>query len=322
MDPVLADLLARKPRVRRQHFVPRFYLEYFADPATRKLAVFMCDRGEIRKRPATPRSVCYAPYFYGMKSGDADETAQLTEIMLEDLENQIAPITKRNIARLHGNERVGGRDKWNLAFLMSMLWIRGPVMREMIRKRREEFTKQTASIVMALKGQSFFDEMEEELGSEIPAEAREKVLKTVQGGDYELHWSNREHLLMLGKIPNYASVFASCNWRVFISKCGKSFITSDDPLIVISPEPEGPFGATFYDRTYYFSLTPDICIVAHGAADKRSKPLVRKTLMPGPSSEHLVLRINSTVATYAKSYAYARDRDSLQDIIDATPPGS
>lgn len=319
MDPVLAELLARKPHVRRQHFVPQFYLRHFVSPKSKKLEVLVCERGQIRTRPATPRSVCYAPYFYGMKAGTADEAAQLTEIMLEDLENQIAPIIRRNIERILSNSPITPQDKWNLAFLMSMLWIRGPAMREMIRTQREAVQKQLIAMTVALKGEQLLDEIDEELGQVSTTEMRKKVIEFATSGDYELHWNNRSHLLMLGKIPNFASVFASCNWCVYISKSPKKFITSDDPVSVVAGEEAYLFGATFYDRTYYFPLTPEICIVAHGHADPQGKSLVRRTLLPGAESDHLILRINSTTATFATSYAYAQSKQSLLDILDATP---
>lgn len=91
LDPDLADALSRKRHVRRQHYVPQFYLRNFAD-GSGTLAVMDLDQGELLRKRHSPRSVCYADYFYAEKTGTPDLASQVTELAMEELEDKIAPL--------------------------------------------------------------------------------------------------------------------------------------------------------------------------------------------------------------------------------------
>jgi hypothetical protein len=94
-------------------------------------------------------------------------------------------------------------------------------------------------------------------------------------------------------------------------------------VIELFPEWAGKFyyGPTFLQRTHQFSMTPEILIIATAP---RNPPAIgevkRKTLFDNPEHNTKILELNFQHPRNAIAYAYATDRNSLQDLIDCANP--
>lgn len=115
---------------RRQHFVSQFYLRKFVNSAG-ELEVLDVPQRKILE-PRTPKAVCYEEFFYGAATGKLDEVSQQIEKLFQQMEDSIAKQLDPIIAKLLNYSQIDDEEKWLIAFLMSMLWIRGPAMREQI----------------------------------------------------------------------------------------------------------------------------------------------------------------------------------------------
>ncbi len=120
----------------KQHFVPQFYLRRFANQSNEIEVLDVEERRILTSR--SPASVSYQDFFYGITTGTPDEMSQQVERLFEVVENEIASELDRIIDDILSNRHVSDRDRWIIALLMSMLWIRGPAMRGQINQMSEQ----------------------------------------------------------------------------------------------------------------------------------------------------------------------------------------
>jgi Protein of unknown function (DUF4238) len=296
----------------KQHFVPRFYLKKFVN-SSGFIEVLDISRKTILD-PRAPKAVCYEKFFYGTTTGELDDVSQQIEKLFQQWEDSIAKQIEPIIAKLLNNGQIDDKEKWVIAFLMSMLWIRGPAMREQINRMSEEVMKHVNKLRFSQPStDSLFDKFDRETGSMTTPEMREKLKKTMTEGDYSLKFNNASHMHMFNSFQGFANLFHGQDWVVYISKSAKKFTTSDNPVTVVFPEKQSVYGVSFLERTHYFPLTPETLIMGRYPDEKHGKKLKRKTLYN--QDELDILKLNLTTANQAIQYAYATERQSLEDML-------
>jgi len=231
------------------------------------------------------------------------------------MEDSIARNIDGIINKIMNHEHIAEDEKWLVALLMSVLWIRGPIMRKQINKMSEDMMKQVNRLQFSHpKIIQWFDKYDKETGSTTSPEMREKIRKMIIEGKYSVKFSNAQHIMMFEKVQNFANLFWGQDWTVYISKSDKKFIASDNPVAVISPKQTGFYGYSFLERTHHFSLTPEIFIVGRYPIKDSGKKLRRKTLFK--ADEGQVLDFNMIVSGQAYQYAYAQEKQNLEDILN------
>jgi len=282
------------------HFVPRFYLKRFLN---HDMQVEVLDFKN--ERIATPKGVggiCYGDFFYSQQTGEVDELGQIIEEWFKKMEDQIAPSLDPIISKLLNNEQILPHEKWMLSLLMSMIWIRGPVMRERINRMSDQIVKQINTVQFGSQfANSILDKIDIEVGGVTSAEIRKAVKEMLVKQDYTLEFDNTQHMLMFEEASNYANLFNAQHWLVYISRLPEKFITTDNPVVVTVPKTDTAYDPTFLDRKHYFPLTPDICIEATYPHKSSKKTVQRKTLFPG--NEREVLSLNLLLAGHSHQYA-------------------
>lgn len=158
-----------------------------------------------------------------------------------------------------------------------------------------------------------FDKYDQETGTTTTPEMRKKIKKAMTEGDYSLQFNNVSHLRMFNTFKGFANLFHGQDWLIYISKSDKKFTTSDNPITVVVPEKEGFYGPTFLERTHYFPLTPELLIMGRHPAKDFGKKLRRKALFKQDDFE--ILKLNLTTADQAVQYAYATERQSVEDLL-------
>jgi hypothetical protein len=296
---------------KRQHFVPQFYLRNFLN-SRNEVEVFDCDRRVIGS-PKGTKGVCYEDYFYGIRTGEPDEVSQQVEKAFQQLEDQIAKGLDPIIDKLLKDAQIEEEEKWLVAYLMSMLWIRGPVFRKQVNRMAEEVTRKVASMMFSDQHiDQVLDRFDKETGSSTSPGLRKQMVEMIQKDEYGLEFSNVHHMQMFTEFQGFANLFHGQDWVVYISKNEEKFVTADNPVVVRVPERKGFYGPTFLERTHYFALTPDICIVARYPTKDAGKKLKRKTLFGSGRQE--VVNLNALLASQAHGHAYARDRATLETL--------
>ena len=90
-----------KSTVRKQHYVPRFYLKLFAD-VNNKFYLYDFDHSKLLPNPVYYETQCYKKYFYGEDG--------VWESRLADMEGKWATSIRKAIK----NEQLSSDDIWSL----------------------------------------------------------------------------------------------------------------------------------------------------------------------------------------------------------------
>jgi hypothetical protein len=291
---------------KNQHFVPQFYLRRFLNQNN---VVEVLDLNLMKCiNPKGTKKICSAEFFYGIETGIPDETSQKFEEWFEKMENFIGGNLDSIVEKILNNKQIEVADKWIVAFLMSMLWIRGPEMRKQIHRIEKETTKWMIQTEYSIQPDRLFNEYEKKRGVTIQ--------EMMANSDVEIEPTNAMHLKTLENIKGFANLFYHQHWTVFISKVSSKFVTTDNPLAIKFPKAKGLYGRTLLERAHYFPLTPDIFILATESDDAASKPetrLKRKTLFAG--NEGMVSDLNAVIVNQARQYIYATNKRDLEDLI-------
>jgi len=297
---------------KKQHFVPQFYLRRFLNGNN---VVEVLDREHMKCiAPKGTKGICYEDYFYGMRTGQPDDLSQRIENYFRQIESEISKRIDLIIPKFLTSEQVTDEEKWVVALLMSMVWVRGPVMRNQVNELSEKALKWMNEMRFSiLPAQRIFDKFDEETGKTTTPEERERIKEMMVSKNYSLDFSNELHLMMFDDINKYANLFFAQHWTVYISKLQQKFITSDNPLAIVFPKHKGFYPPSFLERIHHFSLTPEICIKARYSDKDSGKKLKRETLFRG--SEKEVLELNMIIAGQAHKYVYAKGKQDLEDIL-------
>ncbi len=297
---------------KKQHFVPQFYLRRFLNGNN---VVEVLDREHMKCiAPKGTKGICYEDFFYGMRTGEPDEVSQHIENYFQQLEGEISKKIDLIVSRFLNSDQVSEEEKWIVALLMSMVWIRGPAMRNQVNELSEKALKWMNEMRFSiLPVEQIFDNFDKETGKTTSPEEREKIREMMVSKDYSLKFSNELHLMMFEEIKKFANLFCAQHWTVYISKLPQKFVTSDNPLAIVLPKSKGFYPPSFLERIHHFSLTPEICIKARYPNDDSGKKMKRKTLFRG--SEKEVLELNMIIAGRAHQYVYARERQDLENIL-------
>ncbi len=222
---------------KKQHYIPKFYLKLFSD-VKGFLEVFDKEINEFLK-PKSIKSIGWKDYFYSLETGKEDEIGQVAEKYLGEWENIIAPKIQPIIQKIIQDKHITIDDKWWVAALLSLIWLRGPGMRQQLNDIDEEWEKQTS--------------ISREIG-------------------------NATHLRMLDMIKEFADLFQKQHWSIYVSKCERMFVTVDNPVTEYFLDPKTIYGTPFLRRTHYFSLTPDILIICNSPKRNGIKTIHKKTI--------------------------------------------
>jgi hypothetical protein len=304
-----------KPQItKNQHYIPQFYLRKFQD-AQGKIQVLSCKYNKI-VTPSSPKSICSEEFYYSAETGVPDKVSQEVETMFSNLETFLAKKLPPIEEKLLSGKEIDADEKWTLGFLMSMIWIRGPVMREQNRRMAEDITKQMMNFTFSMSDahiKSFFDKFDSTRGETTSPEMRQKLKESFLNEDYKLNVNNAVHIGMFENIHNFANLFTAQDWFVYISKAKSGFITSDNPVVEVFPEMKGFHGASFFDREHYFTLSPVIIIHCKYPNKKNGKGLRRKTYYE--SDDIKILSLNISIARYALKFVYAKEKECLEKVL-------
>jgi hypothetical protein len=300
-----------KQITKRQHFVPQFYLNNFAN-TKRELHIYDSKVRRIMKdRPAS--GVCYEDFFYAAETGKPDDISQeIEDFFSSEVEDPLSKELPNLILKLQGNMQITDNDKYNLSILANTMWLRGTAMRNQINSMEEQLLRKMNK--MSVSHPSFdkkIDEFTKEEGTTFSKKEREEMKKKILNDEYEFNFSNQSHLRFMldnKNMEGFSNLFFGQNWIIHISKCGRQFITSDNPITVILPKRMSFYGPTFLERTHIFPITPSIAIETFYPHNISGKKLKRKTHYVGAEEE--IDRINLLIAGQA-NYLYSSRTEEI-----------
>ncbi len=303
-----------KQITKKQHFAPRFYFKRFA--VDNMLQTLDIQNGKLIK--AQPYSgVCYADFYYAVETGKEDETSQVFEQFFSEIEDKFAKEYSGIVDAIWNYKPLTDQQLDILAWFMASLWIRSPRMRNQVNKTMADGMKQMTT--MMASDPNFTDGAKEALekeGHNVTDEQIEDARKTLESGEYELTFDNNvNHLNLIAHCEEFYRWFLIKKWRFYLAKGSKKFITTDTPVIEIFNNTgktmiEKMYSNHIAQRQHYLALTPEILIelIDPLSSGKKQK---RHAL----TDDRAMIEINRLLVIYSKDYAYATDKEYLEDLL-------
>lgn len=299
-----------KQITKKQHFAPSFYFKRFADNGWLQTLDIL--NGKVIK-PKPYKGVCYANFYYARETGKADAVSQEFEDFFQVIENLFSSDFDGIIATIESYGQLSDEQLDKLAWFMASLWLRSPQMRTRLNKMMEDGMKQMMQFTASHP--DFAEQSKKRLAEDGIAVTDDMIAnakKTFEDGKYNIDFDNQNHLHFIAQCEEFYRWFRAKNWRFYLAKGSKQFITSDTPVVEIFNE-----GKTFVERLYsnhimqrrhFLALTPSILI-------ELTNPLVGKKVKRKVVTDEDVTQYNLLRARYSDKYCYGISRTDLDDLL-------
>jgi len=268
----------------KQHFLPKFYLKNFADKDGSLQVLNINEKRMAKPRPY--QGLGYAHYFYAAKTGVPDTISQQIEEWFKPMEDFIAKKLPGIISKILKNQHIEDDDRYILAVLMSMLWLRTPGMRNQLKQTEDNIAEQ----IKKLHGSKDADHFK---STDNVTHLKFMINSTGFGG------------------PGFANMFFDMKWKAYLARGKEIFITTDSPVVENWLPPKGIYGASFPERDKYFALTPQILIEL--TYPKEATKLKRKTLYE--DKDDTVKALNIILIDGAQEFAYSGSKACLEQLL-------
>jgi len=249
---------------KRQHFLPRFYLDGFTKDGV--LAVYDREANEIRIQQ--PVNTGVIGHFYTLEDNEGRKRFEL-EQMLSEFETKASP----GILKLAAKEEITADERAHLAIFVALGGFRTPDIVDSLKlfnsgaigDAAKQMFADVAQVKEQMRGKPGSPTKEEELD----LEARETV-EFVQGGNYEIATNHGWAVGMAMRMAfNVAPLLAGRNWNVLHCDSERnSFVTTDAPVLLTTVIPRKPsfWGVGFgnADAMVVFPLTQSCALVLYG----------------------------------------------------------
>lgn len=249
---------------KRQHFLPRFYLDGFADDGM--LAVYDREANEIRVQQ--PVNTGVIGHFYTFEDNEGRKRFEL-EQMLSEFEAKASNC----ISKLTAKQEINPDERANLAIFVALAAFRTPDIVDSLKLFNSgligDMTKSmfadVEQVIERMRGKPGSPTNEDDLEKEA-----KELVEFVRSGQYEITTNHRWAVGMAMQMAfSIAPLLAGRNWDVI--HCGsdkKSFITTDAPVMLSTVNPREPsiYGVGFgnADAMVIFPLTQSCALVMYG----------------------------------------------------------
>jgi len=290
----------KQPRAKGQHYVPRFYLSYFAGPDG---FVHTYDKQEGICRASKPEDTGKESNFYSVDGPDGVRWDEL-ETTLSKIESLAAPVH----ARLVTGSIPTGDDRDAYALFLATLYLRTPAMVNAMAGFYGDLAQVTALIAdkNPLDPETFLENYEKNIGKPVEPADRQRIVSIL--GDKKnitMNVDRRVGLNAINSAPDIAKLLRQMSWLV-LDVDEANLITSDNPVVRVSP-PEArnsPYGdGGFLHKQMYVTvpLAPHRMLeMAWGAGDH---------LRVVKADRERRKLYNRQRAMFSERYLYANRRD-------------
>lgn len=295
-----------KDIVKKQHYVPRFYLNKFTlenSPNANKNKVLVYDKVNRKTYHSNVYDIAYEKYFYDL---DEDkENRQVLEKAFSTLETSFSKEINNLISICEYNKnnpnalilRTGERKKF--AYQMAMQLIRTKKYRIILKNLHSDITSKRIEFIKRL----------ENITDDIDFTVNEKLI----------------HLRMLideDFIFALTNVLYNSYWVILYNNTNIPFITSDNPICRIPRISSNEYyqGVTTFfspDLEINFPITPYICIRIMGEENPNIEKFKKyKNKLVITSNENLIDRINIFQYIMANERVFLINNDIGKNIIE------
>ena len=289
---------------KRQHYLPRFYLEGFADDEG---LVAVYDQKENVVRLQQPVNTAVIGHFYTMEDEQGRQRFEVEE-MLSKIEGLAKPI----IAKLSAQKSITQQEREDFSMFVALAGMRTPARVDNAQKMMGDAMRQVNKVLFSsavqVKKQMLQNADCRDLGDEAIDKHAKDVADFVQAGKYEIETNEKWALQTSIKTAmEMLPIFAQRDWIVEHSASPKkSFVTVDAPVLLerIGPPPDSSIysglGFASSNALVAFPLSASAVLLMHGQGS---------SLNHLPADRDRVRQVNLAVAS--RCFRFVVGRHSL-----------
>lgn len=290
---------------KKHHYLPEFYLRRFC--RDRNLWIYDAERKELARR--FPETIAIKKNFYSTEGKKATEKYQ-AEMMLSELESTTAPV----IDRVDAGGSFSVTDKYYVSLFAALLKSRVPNFERWISDLNDAVGKQWLKTRYASE-QELCEHLQE-LGHDSieDPDFPSRLFDGIHNEEYSVHTPKNWRIGMMFRIAMaIAEDIFQMEWTILRAPEATSFVTSDNPFVVIPPE----------DMTPNWPYTIGVAV----AGCKKIVPLTQRVcLRIGDYGEAMryvecdresVRAINHTLASGYERFLMARDEALLKRLVSS-----
>jgi hypothetical protein len=286
-------------RTKKQHLVPRFYLEGFKDLGG-FVWTYANGNPPIGRKPD---ATAVETNFYSPLKEDGSRFDG-AELLLGEIESAAAPLWED----LKKGRVLDGAERENIAFFVAAQYLRSPSSVNTAAELSAQFFQIVGQFTTQNKEyhETTMDQFDAENGKTTSEEDRERMRQFMSDTDnYQVNVTREAGLPVLGSIESIADHLLNMSWVV-----GRSYdqhlITSDSPVTRISdPATQSPLRGDggFRNKTVrvHFPLTPDHMLEMCWGGEERD----RVVAIP----KQMAREMNRLRAVHAERFVYAKQSD-------------
>lgn len=253
------------PKV-RHHYIPRFYLNGFTDPA-KSNAVWVFDKDDEKAFPAAPANIACEKHYHTFVMEDGEKDTE----SIEHLYGLIEAPSSAVIRKIHAEEALSNEDISVFSTFAASMMIRVPNHRSNIEKAVGSLMMKSQAMLANNKEafESSYNRYLEETGSDSDLTA-EDVRQFVLEEKYTTTINPQVSLYFsVMSIEHIAEVFHKMNWAFIKSTNDHKFLSCDNPLFYFDPthDRNSFYGVGLLNKAVEVTLplSQDIC--AYGSWD-------------------------------------------------------
>lgn len=288
---------------KRHHYLPRFYLKGFS----KDNMLFVFDRELNKYRKQSPKDTAVKSYYYALKDDEGKKNLEM-EAFLSQIEGSAKPI----IERLENGETISEEDKKILSIFVSFLMNRVPDFEESVNKMHESIIKKMSNMMFQdeERAESVIDKYEQDTGKKMDVSPKELVdFKKNIPVKYKIH-RNVSLAAMFEVSLDLAQCFNQMDWRLLHAPHITSFITTDNPFILLPPaNHKSRFygtGIAMRGTKKIVPLTQSLCLVM----------LDRGTLTVHKDIDiEMAKEINLDIACFSDRFVIGREESLVREMV-------
>ncbi len=219
------------------------------------------------------------------------------------------------IAKLLSRETISSDERETLAIFIGFMMTRVPDFEKSVNAVQQHMISRVADFLFSDEGsvKATMDQRERDTGKKSDISAKDLV-EFHKSGQYDIVIHRNESLrLMLSLSTDLANYFRQMDWSIFHALGKSSFITTDNPVILLPPRDHKPvfYGVGIITRgaLKIFPLSLTACLIMYDNG---------KLTTHREADQQAVRSINLTVATQADRFVIGRDEALVRNVVETT----
>ncbi|MCJ7651790.1 MAG: DUF4238 domain-containing protein [Candidatus Lokiarchaeota archaeon] len=291
---------------KRHHYLPQFYLKDFV--YEKKLCVYDREKNEFRIQ--TPINTAIEKDYYTFLDKEGEKNKSVEKI-LADIEGRVIPV----INKIRNQEIINDDDKGIMSLFLSLFIYRVPEFEKLSTEIAQKISEFTMKNLISSKEQAanWIEIYKKDTGKSFDV-SPEIIFEYAQNAQFEIILDRNTTLKqMLDLSLKNTNWLYNMDWEIFLAPKNSSFITTDNPFVLLPPK-GFPIGIRGYGlRTKgvkkIIPLSMGQCILI-GSLGNSIKYIM--------ADAKTVRSLNLYIASRCDRFVIGRDEKLLRNIVKST----